>query len=223
VSTDTTRIRRWTFGSLRTAAGEGTIEVVKVGGSLLSLPGWPDLVADLVHGRSSRRQVLIVVGGGAIVDGLRAIDGLALQPADTTHFLAIDLLGTTARLVARALALPLVGEPGPAPVAVLDVPQWLGAAGRHARLPVGWHVTSDSIAALVTAEAGADLLLAKRVAPPPSSGTDRLTAFARSGWVDGHFPTAAAQVARITWAAPESVPIPGVGGTLGEGGDAGGG
>jgi aspartokinase-like uncharacterized kinase len=222
MSADTTRTRRWTFGSLRMAAGGGPSEVVKVGGSLLSLPGWPDLVADLVHDRSSRRRVVVVVGGGAIVDGLRAIDGLAPQPADTTHFLAIDLLGTTARLVARALALPLVGEPGTAPVAVLDVPQWLGAAGRHARLPVGWHVTSDSIAALVATEAGADLLLAKRV-PPPSADADPLVALAHDGWVDGHFPTAAAQVARITWAAPESVPIPGVGGTLGEGGDAGGG
>ncbi|MFM8378332.1 MAG: hypothetical protein ACKOB1_03295 [Planctomycetia bacterium] len=215
-------MRRWTFGSLRTATSEGPSEVVKVGGSLLSLPGWPDLVAGLVHGRSSRRRVLIVMGGGAIVDGLRAIDGLAPQPAETMHFLAIDLLGTTARLVARSLALPLVGEPGAAPVAVLDVPQWLGAAGRHARLPVGWHVTSDSIAALVAAEAGADLLLAKRVPPPPTDASP-LAALARGGWVDGHFPTAAAQVARITWAAPESVPIPGVGRTLGEGGDAGGG
>jgi len=212
---------RWTFGSLRTAAGEGSIEVVKVGGSLLALPAWPDLVADLVHGRSSRRRVLVVVGGGAIVDGLRAIDAVAPQPADTTHFLAIDLLSTTARLVARALGLPLVGEPGPAPVAVLDVPHWLAAADRHARLPVGWHVTSDSIAALIATEVAGDLLLAKQVAPRPSAGTDRVAALARSGWVDDHFPTAAAQLARIVWAVPESVPIPRVGRTLGESGDAG--
>jgi hypothetical protein len=170
-----------------------------------------------------------VIGGGAIVDGLRTIDAAAPQRADAIHSLAIDLLGTTARLVARALGLPLVVVPGEDPAAVLDVPRWLAAADRHgaperrSRLPVGWHVTSDSIAALVAREIGGDLLLAKRVAPPPSADRDWLTELARGGWVDDHFPTTAAGLSRIAWTAPESVPVPGVGGTLGEGGDAGGG
>ena len=212
----------WIVGDLRTAAAAAPHEVVKVGGSLLAVPNWPDLAAELVRMRSSRRNVIVVVGGGTIVDGLRMIDAAAPQRADVAHFLAIDLLGTTARLVARALGLPLVGAPGADPAAVLDAPPWLAAADRHARLPIGWHVTSDSIAALVAAETGGDLLLAKRVAPPPSVDEDRITGLARAGWVDDHFPTAAAGLARIAWAAPASVPIPGVGGTRGEGGDAGG-
>ena len=80
----------------------------------------------------------------------------------------------------------------------------------------------DSIAALVATELSGDLRLAKRVAPPPCPDTDRLAALARTGWIDGHFPAAAAGLARIAWAAPISVPAPGVGGTAFEGGGAGG-
>lgn len=227
MNTMSTRTGRWIFGDLRTAPAIAPHEVVKMGGSLLSAPHWPRLVAELVRMRSSRRRVLVVVGGGTIVEGLRTIDAAAPQRAEAIHFLAIDLLGTTARLVARALGLPLVVEPGRETVAVLDAPVWLAAADRHgaqrqARLPVGWHVTSDSIAALVAADTGGDLLLAKRVAPSLRVDEDRLAALARDGWVDDHFPTAATGLARIAWAAPASVPIPGIGGAFGEGGDAGG-
>jgi aspartokinase-like uncharacterized kinase len=223
-----THTGRWLVGDLRTASAAAPHEVIKVGGSLLSVPHWPHLVAELVRVRSRARRVLVVVGGGTIVEGLRTIDAAAPQRADTIHFLAIDLLGTTARLVARALGLPLVVEPGDAPVAVLDAPLWLAAADRRgaerqARLPVGWHVTSDSIAALVATDTNGDLLLAKRTAPSLTGEEDRLTELAQDGWVDDHFPTAAATLARIAWAAPASVPIPSVGGTLGEGGDANGG
>ena len=83
---------------------------------------------------------------------------------------------------------------------MLDAATWLRPSGQAARLPAGWHVTSDSIAALLAAETGRGLLLAKR-APPPEDGHDleRITA---AGWVDAHFPVAAATVATITWAAP---------------------
>jgi aspartokinase-like uncharacterized kinase len=223
-----THTGRWIVGDLRTASAAAPHEVIKVGGSLLSVPHWPHLVAELVRVRSRPRRVLVVVGGGTIVEGLRTIDAAAPQRADSIHFLAIDLLGTTARLVARALGLPLVVEPGDDPVAVLDAPLWLAAtnlhgAERQARLPVGWHVTSDSIAALVAADTGGDLLLAKRTAPSLAGEENHLTALAQDGWVDDHFPTAAAKLARIAWAAPASVPTPGVGGALGQGGDAHGG
>jgi len=217
------RTGNWLVGDLRTAVAVAPREVIKVGGSLLSVPNWPDLIAELVHIRSRRRRVIVVVGGGTIVDGLRTIDAAAPQRADAIHCLAIELLGTTARLVAGALGLPLVVEPGGDPAAVLDSPCWLAAAARRERLPVGWHVTSDSIAALVATESRADLLLAKRVAPPPSSDERRIAKLAQGGWIDEHFPAAAAGVARMAWAAPASVPIPGVGGPLGEGGDTRGG
>ena len=223
MSTMNTRAGGWCGGDLRTAAVVAPCEIIKLGGSLLTVPNWPDLAVDLVRIRSSRGQVVVVVGGGAIVDGLRTIDAAAPQRPDAVHFLAIDLLGATARLVARALGLPLVVEPGDDAAAVLDVPLWLTAVSRRSRVPVGWHVTSDSIAALVAAEARGGLLLAKRVAPPRSVHEDPIAELARGGWVDDHFPVAAAGLTHIAWAAPRSVPIPGVGRALGESGDARGG
>ena len=209
----------WMHGLLRADGTAGACEVIKVGGSLLGVPGWPGLIAELVRNRAAARPVVLVVGGGPIVDGMRLIDAAAPQPAALMHALAIDLMGTTARLVAAALALPVVAERGAEDAAVLDVPRWLAATGQGARLPIGWDVTSDSIAAHVAALTG-DLLLAKRV-PPPCSGVERLEELARTGWVDRHFPAAAADVGRIAWVAPSSVPVPGVGGTALEGRDAG--
>ena len=210
----------WIFGELRSTGGDSPLEIVKVGGSLLARPGWPSLLTELVHARSARRSVLIVVGGGAIVDGLRVIDAAAPGAPPTTHALAVDLMGTTARLVADALALPIVPEPGADSAEVLDAARWLAAEGRLARLPIGWHVTSDSIAALVATETAGDLLLAKRIAPPPSSDSEGpLVGLSRGGWVDAHFPLAAARIGRIGWAAPRSVPGPRVGGPAPEGCD----
>jgi hypothetical protein len=110
-------------------------------------------------------------------------------------------MGVTARLAAAALGLPLVVEADTAaPAAVLDAAAWLGHAGRLAALPVGWHVTSDSIAAAVAADGGGRLFLVKSV-PPPCPGPD-LTSLAAAGWVDDFFPTAAAPLAEVRWAAP---------------------
>ena len=85
-------------------------------------------------------------------------------------------------------------------------------------LPIGWHVTSDSIAAFAAATLRADLLLAKSVPPPRlPAGEPPLELLARAGWVDAFFPEAAAAVERIGWACPASVPPPAVGRTAGEG------
>lgn len=199
----------WTTGVLRATRPGGQSEIVKLGGSVLTLPGWPELVGRLLGGRG--RRVLVVVGGGAIVDGLRAIDRAAPLPEALTHDLAIALLASTARLVAGALGLPLTEGDAESP-AVLDVPGWLAARDLAHRLPIGWQTTSDSIAAAVAAETAADLLLVKRRPPPREAASGDLAAAARSGWIDEQFPIAAASLGRIAWAAPASVPVPGVGG-----------
>lgn len=189
----------WNYGQLRDGAAPRTGPlVVKLGGSILRRRGWPREVADLIGGLPGPR--VIVVGGGPLVDGLRAIDATAPQPADLVHRLAIECMGLTARLVAAALGHPLVAGCGTidTSTAVLDVPAWLNADDRHEQLPVGWQVTSDSIAAFVAAMSGCSLLLVKSVAPPHDD-VDRL---AQSGWVDACFPTAARPLARIGWTAP---------------------
>lgn len=177
--------------------------VIKVGGSILSRPGWPSLLATLVR-RFDRLPCRIVVGGGAVVEGLRSIDRAGPQPAALVHAVAIDAMRLTARLVSSAVGLPLAADMDePGGPAVLDVPAWLGSSPAAARLPAGWRVTSDSIAACVATEHGHGLLLVKSVPPPPCpGGTDPVAALAAAGWVDEHFPVAAAGLVEIGWAAP---------------------
>ena len=187
----------WQQGMIRGEPQRPAGHVVKVGGSLLDRPDWPRAIAALV---AELKPTLVVVGGGQVVDGLRAIDAACPRPARLMHDLAIDAMSLTARLVADAIGLPVV-HGVEAAAGVLDVTGWLRAAGPVAALPVGWHVTSDSIAALVASVTSRGLVLAKSV-PPPVGGDD-LDALAAAGWVDAHFPLAAAGVAEIGWAAPE--------------------
>lgn len=203
--------RAWQQGSLvaavsafpPTAPSVGKPLVVKVGGSLLTRREWAAGLTTLLEPIAAPR--LIVAGGGPPVDALRAIDAMNPLSPWVMHELAIDTMGVTARLVAAALGVPLVAAPNAAPnaapIAVLDTPTWLRQDGRLAALPIGWHVTSDSIAAFVASHCGGRLLLVKSV-PPPGFATG-LTALSEAGWVDRHFPTAAGPLTAIDWAAPE--------------------
>lgn len=196
---------RWRQGVIRGGAlPPAPRTVIKFGGSLLTRPTWPEELRALVAaGRAG--PTAIVVGGGPVVDGLRAIDAASPRPAHVMHRLAIEAMAITARLVAEATALPLVAEPvwdEPATV-VLDAARWLASPGRDDCLPVGWQVTSDSIAAVVAAASTAALVLAKSM--PPSAAHDDLASLARAGWVDDHFPVAAARLERIAWAVPSGI------------------
>ncbi len=184
----------WRRGILRAGESHGSI-VVKFGGSLLARDDWPELLRSLSQS-CGNTPLSIVVGGGATVDSIRRIDDAAGLDAAVSHRLAIDAMRITARLVCETTGCPLAADPPTAASpCVIDVPAWLDTAGRFARLPVGWHVTSDSIAAFIAAETGSDLLLAKSIPPPKNPS---------AGWVDDWFTTAASGVGRIEWAAPVS-------------------
>jgi 5-(aminomethyl)-3-furanmethanol phosphate kinase len=187
----------WQRGVIRAAATPPPGRVVKIGGSLLGRPGWPAAINWLV---AQWRPTLVVVGGGPVVDGLRAIDAAGRQPAAFMHELAIDAMSLTGRTVAEAIGMPVVAGDAAAE-GVLDASAWLRAAGSTAALPAGWQVTSDSIAAAVARVAGLRLVLVKSVAPPGGGGD--LAALAAAGWVDPYFPAAAAKLAAIDWAAPD--------------------
>lgn len=191
--------RRWTVAPLRPLPAATDRWVVRFGGSLLTRPGWPDELLDLVGGLPGR--VTVVVGGGPVVEGLRLVDAAQPLPAHVMHALAIEAMGVTARLVAAATGLAVMVTPSTtAGASILDTPRWWAASSRGSRLPAGWEVTSDSIAATVALEAAATLVLAKRV--PPS--IPDLVDLAASGWVDAHFPTAAAGLVGILWATPRT-------------------
>ena len=191
----------WQQGVIRgpSHSDDGTSWIIKFGGSLLTRPRWPEELRILLAGVPG--PATVVVGGGAVVDALRSIDGVNPRPADLMHRLAIDAMGLTGRLVADAISGTFAAEPArtQAPV-VLDAAAWLSRGGCLFELPAGWHVTSDSIAAAVAVSCGAHLLLAKSVHPPcPAS---RLIDLSEAGWVDQQFPVAAAPVVVIQWAAP---------------------
>ena len=170
--------------------------VLKLGGSLLGRPTWPEDILTLLDGIASP---LIVVGGGSLVDGLRMIDQARPQPVALMHELAIEAMTLTGRIVAAAIGLPIVTVAEPTG-GVLDVAAWLRASGAGHRLPPGWQVTSDSIAAVVASDTGRGLMLAKSLAPPCRAET--LEQLADAGWVDAHFPTSASSLGMIAWAAP---------------------
>lgn len=191
----------WRTGTLRPARHRVDRWVVRFGGSLLTRPGWPEELLDLVAGLAG--SVTIVAGGGPVVDGLRLIDASRPMPAGVMHVLAIEAMGITGRLVAEATGLAIV----PAPyvgigAAVLDAPRWCAASPQASRLPTGWDVTSDSIAAAVAQELAATLVLAKRVTPPTSDLVD----LAAIAWVDAHLPAIADGPAGILWAVPRDEP-----------------
>lgn len=185
----------WTMGRLRAGRAEDGI-VLKLGGSLLAHPRWPRLVAALVADQPV--PPTIVVGGGSLVDALRRIDAVSPQPAAVMHDLAIATMDVTARLVSRALDIPLSDRPATGHTIVLRAGAWLAIDGGGDQLPHDWSVTSDSIAATVAAARNATLILAKSV-PPAGDDLDRLAA---DGWIDRHFPLAARSLPTIGWAAP---------------------
>ena len=93
----------WERGVIRRGLPGGRRCVIKLGGSLLAHPAWPELFATLVQAELRNRNVVLVVGGGAIVDGLRTLDVAHPLPQERAHRLAIELLGVTAQIVAERL------------------------------------------------------------------------------------------------------------------------
>lgn len=125
--------------------------MVKLGGSLTNKI--PEIVAIL---RDSGQDLLIVPGGGAAADAIRAKN----LDDDAAHWLAIDAMEETGHLIESC------GVPG---TNVLQLPQGMevlfpaSLLRRYDPLPHSWDVTSDTIAAWVTKSIGCDLVILKSV------------------------------------------------------------
>jgi aspartokinase-like uncharacterized kinase len=174
--------------------------VIKVGGSLGRGACLPELGARLVElGRG--HGLLVVPGGGAFADVVREHDarfGLRPSTAHRMAVLAMDQYGLLLADLAPGCALVrTLGEAhaclAGGGVAVLLPSEPL----RHAdALPHSWSVTSDSIAAWLTGQVGARLLvllkdrhgMASLASPAPSARPDATTVaeLAAASGVDGH-------------------------------------
>jgi aspartokinase-like uncharacterized kinase len=187
------------------------LTVVKVGGGLGRGAGDDALRALCATlGELGRRHALLVVPGGAwFADAVRDVDRRFALSATTSHRMAVLGMEQFAWLLSELipgserrveLARPAAGH-----VAVL-----LPAGLPIDELPASWEVTSDSIAAWVAGQVGADrLVLVKEVDglfaqwPAQREPLDRLTVAElgelRPGGVDEYLPTVLEQASFETW------------------------
>jgi aspartokinase-like uncharacterized kinase len=171
--------------------------VVKVGGSLFD---WPQLGAKLREFLASldAPDVLLVPGGGATADAVRALDRVHQLGEEESHWLALEALLLNARflrlLLPEGRIVALGDEIAPkadARIKILDPGRFfLVDEVRPDHLPHSWQVTSDSLAVraamLVKART---LILLKSVA----WAGDDWNAASRAGVVDGYFTDALKQ------------------------------
>ena len=197
--------REWAVSLQKDTRGELMIRVVKIGGILLDWPELPVVLQGWLSQQPAAANVLIC-GGGVFAEGVRGAATVFSLDDETAHWLSIDCLTITAKLLARLLSYPAVqsffeltanvqsGFPATYvfdPVEFLkDFEQFLPPPA----LPHDWSTTSDSIAARVAVLLGADelVLLKSRHAP-----SDDLSELAAVGFVDRHFAVAAAGICQV--------------------------
>ncbi|MBS9478870.1 amino acid kinase family protein [Ancylobacter radicis] len=169
--------------------------VVKLGGSLLGAPLLPALLHALAHAGA---PLVLVAGGGPLADGVRDLQPrLGLSDA-ACHRMAILAMEQTALALADISGIPTAADPASiarhhgAGRAAL----WLPAAMtlEAPDLPESWDLTSDSLAAWLSAQlstrlgAGRLVLVKSAPAAPGSRPQD----WADAGLVDPLFPRYAA-------------------------------
>ncbi len=181
------------------------LRVIKLGGSLLDWAGlnsaWSEWQLRQPPGLNA-----IVMGGGKPAQWVREADGLYHLGEQTAHWLCIRAMQLNAELLAASWRVPLAATANDWSsawqhnrFAILEPWTWLREIeprqpGR--RLPAGWSVTSDSIAARFAQVQGAqELVLLKSCLPHEAISAPTAVA---CGLVDRDFPTSAAgQVVRV--------------------------
>ena len=179
--------------------------VLKVGGSLLSLPELQASLRDLIAKQSPAHCVL-VPGGGPWADEVRQADARLGLAAEDSHWLAIKAMSMFAHLLHALLPeatmvdclATLRKSASQEPLVIVD-PEPLLRSATHvlgpARLPHDWSATSDSIAARLAEVISADELVLLKSTPLPD-GLDWNKA-AATGYVDSYFPVAVRAIPRV--------------------------
>ncbi len=153
-----------------------TTAVVKLGGSLLDLP---DLAQRLDQLRPEwGARPLVVVGGGGAADLVRAWDQLHELGEERSHWLALDALALTARLLATLWPVACVTlredyerawSHGQVPI--VSAREWFEVAYRQGTPtpPHTWETTTDTIAAWIAAQTQPQSLWLLKSVPCPAS------------------------------------------------------
>jgi aspartokinase-like uncharacterized kinase len=179
--------------------------VLKFGGSLLAGPEDPRPILkaalSYVQNRSPLAcQTIVIIGGGEPVDQLRQQYQTGSISDEQAHWQAIDIIDQHAarysNSVDGATLLSCLAELDHAQARVLFLqvgPDLRASSGTH--LPIGWDVTSDSIAAWIAWQIRAQcLVLAKSVG---NHGEFDPRAACEKGWIDRHFPIIAERLDEI--------------------------
>lgn len=172
--------------------------VVKIGGSLVA-PGGAREVLSLVA--ASPRQIVVVPGGGAYADAVRAdqvTQGFSDAEAHrlaifAMHRMALDFQDMQPKLLAVDKIEAMRGA-----WATGRIPIWLPWAmvEHEANIARDWSVTSDGLAAWLAGQlGGAEVALIKSCAIPSGAS---LLSLATAGITDTQFPAFVAQ-AHVNW------------------------
>jgi len=176
----------------------GLVRIVKVGGSLFDLPDLPQRLRSWLASQPPATNVLIA-GGGALADEVRRWDRQYRIGDECSHWLCIELLDITARMLHNLLPraefcstterLADAIASGSQALVVFAPSRFLREDEcRQDRLPCSWDVTSDSIAARLAVVLGAgELVLLKSSLPEPAT----------VDYVDRYFWQAARQVPHV--------------------------
>jgi len=159
------------------------ITILKLGGSLLTLPNVAERLIQLID-KHRIEKPMVIVGGGATADIVRHWDQLFELDADLAHDLALRAMSLNARMLAAldprfhmldaSVALDGLTD-SEAPSIVIIQPhamlEKLEQAGRVDDLVErSWHVTSDSIAAWIACQMQVErLILLKSTGLPVAS------------------------------------------------------
>jgi 5-(aminomethyl)-3-furanmethanol phosphate kinase len=172
----------------------GLLSVVKIGGSLLGSPRLNPLLAAIVDARPAR--AVVVPGGGPFADAVRETQAAMGFSDALAHRLALDAMGQVAAILADrhpAFAVAAGADEIAARSGAGRVPVWHPRDIRSGRpdVPETWAVTSDSLAAWLATEIGADrLVLVKSVDASPGASPRDL---AEAEIVDAAFPAFASR------------------------------
>lgn len=207
------------------SSGERPHSIVKIGGSLLDLPDLTIRLAALLE--QLDEPVALLVGGGSAADTVRHWATVFELDESASHWLAVDSLSLTARLVCELLNRDGAVE-GRGTASAIIVNDWRAAceAGKNGLIPVlnprgllspvdgepgielpeSWAATSDSIAAAIAIRWNVPRLVLCKSGDVPTDGllaeqaTDSLP-------VDDWFGQLAPDLAEIQWCNLRTPPL----------------
>ncbi len=155
---------------------------------------------------------MLVIGGGELADAVRELDRRTTLDAVTAHWMAIRAMQVHGFVFCQLLSTAewvtdschWLERPQPGVhrrLGVVAIEEFLRTQEPHQRgttLPVGWHVTSDSIAArLAEVVQAEELVLLKSTLPSACPNPLPRMQAVTTRLVDEYFPTAAARLSQI--------------------------